>query len=60
VQQALVGNNTDEEVLFSPVPKSEADDNIDVSSMRASCEQAKTTCLLYLLLKFLLAFWWLC
>lgn len=34
--QALVGNNTDEEMLFSSLPASEGDDNVDLSSMAAT------------------------
>ena len=47
VQQALVCNNADEEVLFSPVPTSEGDDNIDISSVRATSEQVNITTILY-------------
>ena len=47
MQQALVGNNADEEVLFSPVPTSEGDDSIDISSVRATSEQVNITTTLY-------------
>ena len=56
MQQALVGNNTDEEVLFSPVPKTEGDDNIDISNVREPNEEVNTTFLLYSLLQVLVLF----
>mgnify|MGYP007076077169 CR=1 FL=1 len=47
MQQALVGNNADEEVLFSPVPTSEGDDSIDIGSVRATSEEVSITTTLY-------------